>query len=567
MKQSKPIMALLLALIFAFSLVGSAAAKPPAHVPDHVKDRISHQIEKFEHRFSDLDQARWAIPYISKLTEKEVFAGYADGTFRPNKPVTRAEAMATAVRLMGLDDEAAEVDPDTELHFKDAKLIDKRFAWAKGSIVIGLQNGLFEPSEEKFDPQKPASRVWVASLMVKALGLEEEALERMTEIPDFKDAAAIPAGSIGYVNVAVDEGIVSGYTDNTFKPNKNVTRAEIAVLLAKTGELIDEEKGRVVGEISDIEFGEQHVTDDVYGETDGEITVDTYTGDSMQFRISSDLKVSFEDDFFLADELRVGDIVDLIVENGIVTSAALLLEEDIKEEIAAVQKLKIELERGDDEVYKLEYKNKRGHVFAKLERETEDGTEELKGEEAAALIESLLANLALTPEMDKEEIEQKVFSVLELDAADYEEMEMDIHFANGKKVEIKYENDEDENRDEDESSEEENEASAVKSLKLEVQFAENGKLEVNYSGKDDQAKIELQKDGNELELKSEQAAEWIKEHIQLPENKDDVDREELLDGILEKLKLSETDIVKFELKIEFNNGKDFKWEWEADDQG
>lgn len=40
--------------------------------------------------FSDVPQDYWARPYIEALTQREVIAGYTDGTFRPDEPVTRA---------------------------------------------------------------------------------------------------------------------------------------------------------------------------------------------------------------------------------------------------------------------------------------------------------------------------------------------------------------------------------------------------------------------------------------------------------------------------------------------
>src|SRR5690625_5004115 len=284
MKKWKPVAIVLIALLFTMSLVSSAIAKPHGHMPDQVRDHVKE--------FSDLDEAEWAIPYILRLTDQQVFAGYEDGTFRPNKPVTRVEALATAVRLMGLDDEAAQGASETEIHFKDADLIDERFAWAKGSIVVGLENGLFEPSEEVFDPHKPATRAWVAALMVRALGLEDEALERMTEVPKFNDAETIPAGSIGYVNVAVAEEIVTGYTNNTFQPNNNITRAEIAVLLDKTGDSIDEEQAdQIVGKVTALKFGQEYEEGEVDSATDGVLIVDTYTGEREQFAISSNLSV------------------------------------------------------------------------------------------------------------------------------------------------------------------------------------------------------------------------------------------------------------------------------------
>lgn len=561
MKKLKPAIIVMMALLFAFSLVSTAIAKPPSHVPDHVKERFAQVQEKKKSHFSDLDQAKWAIPFITELTEKKIFAGYEDGTFRPNKPVTRAEALATAVRLMGLDDEAAKVDPNTTLHFKDAKQIDKRFAWAKGSIVVALQNGLFEPSEDKFEPQKPASRVWVASLMVRALGLEEEALARMTEIPNFKDAKAIPAGSIGYVNVAVDEGIVSGYTDNTFKPNKNVTRAEIAVLLAKTGERIEEDQARVVGKIRAIEFDGKTAGDGVDRNTNGTITVDTYTGDRQQYNISSELRVHYKDEYFLASQLRVGDIVDLIVEDQVVKSAALLLPEHVNEQVAAVQKFVVELEKDDDDQYKLYYYNKRGDVIAKVERKTDSGKNKVEGNEAQKLIESLLNNLALTPEMDKKEIENKIFDVLELDALNYDEIEIEIHFANGKKIEIEIERDDRSNRDKKDNKQN----SSVKSFELELEFKKDGKLEVEYKA-DGKAKVEFKNGKTKFELKTDKANEWIDEHIELPKNKNDVDREGLVNAILTSLNQSASDLKEIEIEIKFNNGQKYEWEWEADDR-
>ncbi len=45
----------------------------------------------------------------------------------------------------------------------------------------------------------------------------------------------IPAGSVGYVEVAIEKGLVDGFEDNTFRPNQPVTRAQLAALLDRTG--------------------------------------------------------------------------------------------------------------------------------------------------------------------------------------------------------------------------------------------------------------------------------------------------------------------------------------------
>jgi hypothetical protein len=71
-------------------------------------------------------------------------------------------------------------------------------------------------------------------LLVKSQEWEEEAYSQMTKLPPFKDSSHIPAGAIGFVNAALERGIINGYPDQTFRPQGKVTRAELAVLLLKT---------------------------------------------------------------------------------------------------------------------------------------------------------------------------------------------------------------------------------------------------------------------------------------------------------------------------------------------
>lgn len=49
----------------------------------------------------------------------------------------------------------------------------------------------------------------------------------------FADKDTIPAWSAGYISSAVANGIITGYEDNTFKPTGNVTRAEICTIVSK----------------------------------------------------------------------------------------------------------------------------------------------------------------------------------------------------------------------------------------------------------------------------------------------------------------------------------------------
>ena len=107
-------------------------------------------------------------------------------------------------------------------------------------------SGVMEDGARVFQANRPAARLDVAVILVRALGLE--ALAKVNTTPlDFADKADIPEWAAGYIAVALEKGIVTGYEDKTFKPNKGVTRAEMAALLDRTNEKLDDAK--VAGEI------------------------------------------------------------------------------------------------------------------------------------------------------------------------------------------------------------------------------------------------------------------------------------------------------------------------------
>jgi hypothetical protein len=50
--------------------------------------------------FSDITEAHWAYKYVAKCVEKEYMLSYPDGTFKPDKDMTRAEAAALIYRVL-----------------------------------------------------------------------------------------------------------------------------------------------------------------------------------------------------------------------------------------------------------------------------------------------------------------------------------------------------------------------------------------------------------------------------------------------------------------------------------
>ncbi|MFC4810812.1 S-layer homology domain-containing protein [Paenibacillus sp. GCM10023250] len=247
-----------MALLTLAGGAGSAFADGKGHGNDNQKGQ--HDNGKHDDKgkspginlhFKDEDQLKWALEYIVRLASKGVFNGYEDGTFKPQQKITRIESIVAAVRLMGLKNQAeSAAEMSTKLNFKDADQLKKKYPWAVGYVAVALEKDLFSETEDQIQADKPATRLFAATLLVKALGLEAEAKAKSNSQLNFRDAGKIPAGSVGYVQVAIEKNLITGYQDNTFRPNQPVTRAELAALLDRTDtQLPDHDAAAITGKL------------------------------------------------------------------------------------------------------------------------------------------------------------------------------------------------------------------------------------------------------------------------------------------------------------------------------
>jgi len=194
--------------------------------------------------FSDLqgNEWKWASESIKRLAAQGVFNGYEDGSFKPRNKISRIEALVAAVRLLGLQEEAEKPENrDAKLNFKDFDQFKKKYGWATGYVAVALENDLFSETDSVIQAEKPATRLWASVLLVKAMKLESEAKKKMDVVLPFRDTKDIPAGSVGYIAVALEKNLIKGYNDKTFQPNRPVTRAELASLLDRVENQLPED--------------------------------------------------------------------------------------------------------------------------------------------------------------------------------------------------------------------------------------------------------------------------------------------------------------------------------------
>lgn len=94
-----------------------------------------------------------------------------------------------------------------------SELSEKKF-------ILGYPDGTFKPNN-------PVTRAEFATIIARALDLG-------TDSASFKDTGTHWAK--GYIGAVLSAGIMKGYPDGTFKPNNNITRAEIATAIVRAFE-------------------------------------------------------------------------------------------------------------------------------------------------------------------------------------------------------------------------------------------------------------------------------------------------------------------------------------------
>lgn len=169
--------------------------------------------------FTDIS-GHWARSYIEKLAKDGVISGYSDGTIRPDAEITRVEIVAILIKARGITPSSS-----SKLSFADAKDIP---TWAASSVQTAVENGIVKGfSDNTFRPNQNVSRTEMIAMVINTFlfGKADSNIHR------FADNSEIQGWAKGYIGKAYELGLSKGYSDNTFKPNRNVARAEAFVTI------------------------------------------------------------------------------------------------------------------------------------------------------------------------------------------------------------------------------------------------------------------------------------------------------------------------------------------------
>lgn len=128
-------------------------------------------VEEGDSSFTDVSSSDWYANYVSSASgDLDIVSGYNDNTFKPDNPVTRAEALKIILKAAGVDAESAGGD-----NFSDVDSVNDWFAlytaYAKSIDLIGGY------SDGTFRGNQPITRAEVCKIVVEL----KDYLEDQTE--------------------------------------------------------------------------------------------------------------------------------------------------------------------------------------------------------------------------------------------------------------------------------------------------------------------------------------------------------------------------------------------------
>ena len=231
----KNVKRLLCGLLAAALLIPAAAAAP-----------ASGQKAKL----SDI-QGHWAEQQIEQAVAEGWVDGYPDGSFHPDDTITQAEFTKMLLAAFRLTPDSETVtwmwNNKKWAHDKGwtvaietyyPALTDMNTHWLtkQGWLKAAYASGVLIPADYdggKYGPDLPVRRYTIALQTIRAMGMVSTAQKIATDDLTYSDNAQIQDWVKGYVKVAAQNNVMSGYPDGSFGPKRTATRAEAVVTILR----------------------------------------------------------------------------------------------------------------------------------------------------------------------------------------------------------------------------------------------------------------------------------------------------------------------------------------------
>lgn len=166
-------------------------------------------------KFDDIE-GHWGADAIERWADCGVLNGREDGSFDPNKQMTRAEFATMLVNLMGYTKTSEEVFEDVPADAWYAEAISKL-------VAAGVMNGV---GDGKVDPEGEITREQAAVMLCRAFGLKPSESASLS----FSDSGSVSSWAVDAMAALAERGMINGVGENLLAPGGLVNRATAAQL-------------------------------------------------------------------------------------------------------------------------------------------------------------------------------------------------------------------------------------------------------------------------------------------------------------------------------------------------
>jgi hypothetical protein len=171
--------------------------------------------------FADVPSFGWAYEPVTMLHQMNIINGYENNEFKPERNITRAEFINMAANALGLKPVPPIFPSRIIIKFPIGPPNPYRqLCMLVLSMVMKMAR--FVPTNRFLVPR-------IVAILAKGFHLPATTNYSLT----YTDRSAIPNWAVNYVRSASTKGLVDGYEDGSFAPNRPAKRSEVASILYK----------------------------------------------------------------------------------------------------------------------------------------------------------------------------------------------------------------------------------------------------------------------------------------------------------------------------------------------
>ncbi|MCD8023991.1 MAG: S-layer homology domain-containing protein [Candidatus Gastranaerophilales bacterium] len=260
---------------------------------------------------ADIGSDYWAHAEINQMIDNGIMTVDSNNNFNPNAPVERAAFTSMLIKVLN----QSSLDVYIENPFEDVDVKTEFYDDIMRSEQIGLIYGY---PDGTFRPKTDIVKSEVTSVVSH---ITKDTIYDLSILDDFTDTDKIPEWAKAAYAKTVKYNLFVNYPDRAqFEPDRDITRAETAVLLAKLQNAISNVKEEYKAEEVEKTLSTEHLS--IHSQAASNLV--TITNMKKVIEEGNILKVSFTDKY-KAKDANVGDSVVLVNEKDVITDEGTLL--------------------------------------------------------------------------------------------------------------------------------------------------------------------------------------------------------------------------------------------------